>query len=360
MEQFYTQLSEQYLFVEVSKKIKAKKDIIDLSVGDVRLPLPKAICEAGERAAREMGNGDQFRGYPPERGYDFMRRAVKEYYGDRVALCEDEIFISDGIKSELSMFLDLFLGAKVILQAPTYPAYLEANILKGNKIEFCSSPPDHAVDLVILCSPHNPTGEVMTLTQLKEWVDYCLRCGATLVFDAAYEAFAAEGEVKSVFEAEGARECAVEMCSLSKTAGFTGLRCGYTVICKENRLNSAWRRVKSCTSNGVSYITQRMAECALTSALDGIRANVDYYLKNARIIMEALYGMEFSGGSSSPYIWLRCGADGFDRLLDCGVGVTPGIGFGEAGKEYVRINSFCLRSEAIEAAKRLKSFAQTH
>lgn len=358
MEMYYDKLPKEYLFVEVGKKIRERKDVIDLSIGDVRLPLPKAVCEAGAVAARELASVDSFRGYPPESGFVFLLEAVKGYYAGRAELQTDEIFVSDGIKSELNMFLDLFCGAKVILPTPTYPAYVEANILKGNEIKYCSAPPAEKADLVILCSPDNPTGKVITKAELCEWVRYCRRNNATLIFDAAYEAFA-DGAVRSIFEVDGARECAVEMCSLSKTAGFTGLRCGYTVICKENRLNPVWRRVKSCKCNGVSYVTQRMAECALTSALPEIRANISYYKKNAEILLDALDGADKCGGIFSPYIWLRCGEGGFERLLSFGVGVTPGVGFGEAGREYVRINSFCFRSEAIEAGKRLKDFVKS-
>lgn len=359
MNENYLKLRDQYLFVEVKKKIRERDDVIDLSVGDVRLPLPKAVCEAGIKAATELNHIESFRGYPPENGYDFLRQAVVSYYKGRVSLYEDEVFVSDGIKSDMNMFLDLFSGAKVILRSPTYPAYIEANTLKGNEIVFCDEPPATPADLVILCSPDNPTGVTMPRAELENWLRYCHKVGATLIFDAAYESFAASTSVRSIFELDGARDCAVEFCSLSKTAGFTGVRCGYTVICKENKLARIWKRVKACTTNGVSYVTQRMAECALTSALKEVRANTHYYLTNAEILRSALDDAEFCGGEESPYIWLRSGIGGFERLLEFGVGATPGLGFGETGREFVRLNSFCLRSDAIEAAKRLKKFVRS-
>ncbi len=350
----YFKLSEQYLFAEVSKKIRERVGAINLSVGDVRLPLPPSVVEAGVRAAKELGCGATFKGYPPEAGYDFFLQAVVGYYDGRVKFKESEVFVSDGIKSELSAFLSVFKG-KIVLSSPTYPAYIETNTILGNEIIYSDCPPSEHVDLVLLCSPANPTGEILTKEQLCGWVEYCRREKAILIFDAAYEAFSSG--IRSIFEIDGARECAVEFCSLSKTAGFTGVRCGYTVICNENPLNAVWRRVKACLDNGVSYITQRMAECALTGAIDKIKANIRYYQENGSILAKAL-SVPYNG---SPYIWYRAGENAFERLLnDYSVGVTPGVGFGKAGRDYVRINSFCFRSEAVEAAKRLKSFSEVN
>ncbi len=356
-----SELKEQYLFSEIGRIIKSRNDVINLSIGDVSLPLPKAVVEAGKRAASELSEKATFRGYPPESGYDFFKDAVKKYYSKKgTEIDESEIFASDGIKSDMSVFLNVLSRGKTLLPSPSYPAYVEANILRGNEIEFYDGIPYKSkADIIVICSPDNPTGRAMSRDELKEWVDYAKATGALIFYDAAYEAFVKSGAPRSIFEIEGARECAVEFCSMSKTAGFTGVRCGYTVVPKECGLNKIWSRAKSCLSNGVSYISQRMAQCALTYAYDDIMANVNYYVENARIMSNALKGAQKVGGTDSPYIWLKCGDSyaEFYKLLDIyKLGVTPGIGFGERGREYVRINSFCSREDALRAAEGLKRY----
>ncbi len=354
-----SELKEQYLFSEIGKIIKSRSDVINLSIGDVSLPLPEKVVQAGIKAASELSDKATFRGYPPEDGYDFFKAAVKKYYmrrGTRVE--EDEIFASDGIKSDMSVFLNVFGRGKALLPSPSYPAYIEANTVMGNEIEFYDGIPyGKKADIIVICSPDNPTGRAKDRGELAEWVDYARKTKAVILYDAAYEAFIRSGAPRSIYEIEGARECAVEFCSLSKTAGFTGVRCGYTVVPKECGLNKAWRRLKSCLSNGVSYISQRMAECALDTAYDETMANISYYLNNASVMAAALSGAEFSGGIDSPYIWLKCGDSlaEFYKLLDMyGLGVTPGVGFGD--KEFVRINAFCSEENAFLAASRLKRY----
>lgn len=355
-------LSSSYLFSQIGKIIEDRKNVIDLSVGDVKLPLPQEVTEAARRAADELCRAETFRGYPPESGYDFFKRAVATYYSRRNLEVDcDEIFVSDGIKSDMNLFLSVLERGKVLLPSPTYPAYAEANIIRGNEVIYYDvTPPDEAADIVVICSPDNPTGRVMTRSELSAWVEYADSAGAVILFDAAYEAFVKDKDaLRSIFEIEGARKCAVEFCSFSKTAGFTGVRCGYTVVPKECGLNDKWRRVKSCCTNGVSYITQRMAECALTTAYDKVVENTAYYLQNASLLLDALEGGEVTGGKNSPYIWLRCGDSykEFFKLLDMyGLGVTPGAGFGKGGEEFVRINSFALRDDIIAAADRLKRY----
>ncbi len=357
----YNKLKKQYLFSEIGKIIRSRHDVIDLSVGDVTLPLPTVVADAGRKAADEMSHVRSFRGYPPESGYDFFKKAIKDYYAARgTQICESEIFASDGIKSDMSVFLNLFSRGKALLPSPSYPAYIDANIIRGNEIEFYDKIPyGKKADIIIICSPDNPTGRAMSADELSEWVTFAKKAGAVILFDAAYEAFVRSGAPRSIFEIDGARECAVEFCSLSKTAGFTGIRCGYTIVPRECGLNDLWRRTKSCLSNGVSYISQRMAECALGAGYKDIAENIAYYSANADILCEALNGAEWQGGVDSPYIWLKCGDSyrEFYKLIDMyGLGVTPGIGFGEEGREYVRINSFCSRENAVLAAERLKRY----
>lgn len=354
-------LNEQYLFAKVGSMIGSASGVINLSIGDVKLPLPHKVVQAGEEAAAELSKAETFRGYPPYGGYDFFKAAVREYYFSRgIDVAEDEIFASDGIKSDLFLMLNALERGTVLLPEPCYPAYVEANVLRGNKIEYYSSfPPIKPADYIVICSPDNPTGRAMNREELALWVDYAIKNGAIILFDAAYEAFVTSGAPRSIFEIAGAETCAVELSSMSKTAGFTGIRCGYTVVPHKSGLNKAWARIKSCLSNGVSYISQRMAACALTSAIENIRANIRYYLNNAMVLTEALKGTEFVGGVDSPYIWLSCGDSygEFHKLLEMyGLGVTPGVGFGEKGENHVRINSFCTYGEAVEAAKRLKRY----
>lgn len=357
----YYKLSEQYLFSRIGRIISQRQGAINLSIGDVSLPLPSEVAEVGARAAMELCVKGTFRGYPPECGYDFLRKAVTGYYKGRgVTVDESEVFISDGIKSDMAMLLQVFNRGKVLLPTPCYPAYIDVCAIFGFDTSFYQSVPgEQKADLIVICSPDNPTGRAKSRAELEEWVRYAKRTGAIILYDAAYEAFVQSGAPRSIYEIEGARECAIELCSLSKTAGFTGLRCGYTVVPVECGLGKVWARLKSSMTNGVSYVTQRMAECALTSALDKIRGNVKQYLDNAALFRSALSGTDFVGGEDCPYIWLRVG-DGkaeFYRFLDeYGLGVTPGHGFGRSGEEYVRINSFCSKENAVVAAQRLRDW----
>ncbi|MBR2970328.1 MAG: aminotransferase class I/II-fold pyridoxal phosphate-dependent enzyme [Clostridia bacterium] len=359
----YYKLSEQYLFSRIGRIISERHGAINLSIGDVSLPLPREVSEAGARAAMELGDKSTFRGYPPECGYDFLRKAVARYYNDRgVTVDQSEVFISDGIKSDMAMFFHVFNRGKVLLPTPCYPAYIDVCAIFGFEVSFYEdAPSEEKADIIVICSPDNPTGRAKSKAELEAWVRYAKRTGAIILYDAAYEAFVQSGAPRSIYEIEGARECAVELCSFSKTAGFTGLRCGYTVVPSECGLGKVWARLKSSLSNGVSYVTQRMAECALTSALDKIRGNVKQYLDNAALFRSALSGADFVGGEDSPYIWLRVG-DGkaeFYRFLDeYNLGVTPGYGFGRNGDGYVRINSFCSKENAIVAAQRLRDWVR--
>lgn len=357
----FNKLSETYLFSQVSRIIRGRSDVINLSVGDARLPLPQVIADAGAKAASELSQAKTFRGYPPESGYDFFKQAVQDYYMRKgVALQKNEIFVSDGIKSDMATFLRVFGKVSVLLPSPCYPAYVDANVLHGNEISYYTDfPPPQRADVIIICSPSNPTGKSLSIAELSKWVDYAKKTESIILYDSAYEAFVSSDAPTSIYCIDGAKDCAVEFCSLSKTAGFTGVRCGYTVVPNECGLNKVYARLKSCLTNGVSYITQAMGACALTNGYEAIVANINYYRRNAAIMLEALGDVECSGGVDSPYIWLRCGDSWkeFHKLLDVyGLGVTPGVGFGQSGSKYVRINAFCYYDEAIEAAKRLKRY----
>lgn len=354
-------LSDQYLFSQISKTIKSKQNVINLSVGDVSLPLPIKVIEAGKTAVDKLKDKKTFKGYPPETGYDFFKQAVKSYYNRiNVDVDENEIFVSDGIKSDMGLFFNVLDKGKVLLPCPSYPAYIEASTIRGNEVVFYSELPDKTdADIIIICSPNNPTGKAMDKDELSGWVKLARKSGALILYDAAYEAYITSNAPKSIFEIDGANECAVEFCSLSKTAGFTGLRCGYTIVPKKCGLNESWRRAKSCLTNGVSFVTQEMACCALTDALPDIKANIKYYMKNAEIFVSALKGAYFTGGVDSPYIWLKVGDSykEFYKLLDTyGLGVTPGAGFGNGGEQFIRINSFCSRQDALIAATQLKEY----
>lgn len=355
-------LSKDYLFTEIGEMIKNRDDVINLSIGDVKLPLPDSVIMAGKKAADELRYGKSFRGYPPESGYEFLKQAVKRYYALRnIEIDMDEIFISDGIKSDMSLFLNLFGKSRVLLPSPSYPAYVEANVIRGNEIYLYNGVTDKQADIIVICSPDNPTGRAMSKDELSEWIKVAKKNKSVIFYDAAYEAFISSDAPRSIFEIDGARDCAVEFCSLSKTAGFTGIRCGYTVVPKECGLSESWKRAKSCLSNGVSYISQRMAECALTTGLNDVIANIMYYKQNARLFTEAMKNAVFTGGVDSPYIWVSCddSRKAFKILLDeYGLAVTPGIGFGSEGEGHLRINCFCTYENALSAAKRLKEYAE--
>ena len=383
----YQNIKETYLFTNVAAKARAyseehpEADVIRLSIGDVTRPLPPVVVEAMVRAAEEMGNAGTFRGYGPEQGYDFLRQEVALYYasfGVRVGV--DEILISDGAKSDLGNILDIFGEDNVALVPdPVYPVYVDTNLMAGRRIiylqgneenGFLPMPHEDMVgDIIYLCSPNNPTGAVYNRAQLKEWVDFANRNDSVILFDAAYEAFVSEGDLpRSVFEIEGARTCAIEFCSLSKTAGFTGTRCGYTVVPDELvrggvQLRRMWLRRQTTKFNGVSYPVQCAAAAALSAeGVAACRENIAYYKENARMIADMLTrrGVVFTGGKNSPYIWMKCPGgmrswEFFDVVLErANVVGTPGAGFGENGEGWFRLTAFGDRDRTATAVERLE------
>ena len=350
--------------------------------GDVTQPLAKCVVQAMRDAAEEMGTKEGFHGYGPEQGYPFLKQAIQGYYAGRgTQIAEDEIFISDGAKSDLANLLGLFdVDNTVLVPDPVYPTYVDDNVTDGRKIIYSRTGqengflgmPDESVkaDIIYICSPNNPTGAAYTRTQLKAWVDYARKNDAIILYDAAYECFISEGELaRSIFEIEGARQCAVEICSFSKIAGFTGTRCGYTVVPKEleregMNLNKLWLRRQTTKFNGVPYVVQRAAAAVFTeSGMAEIQSNLDYYRRNAKVIADALdeCGVWYCGGKNSPYIWLRCPGnmkswEFFDWLLEnCGVVGTPGVGFGECGEGYFRLTAFGDAEKTKLAAERIKT-----
>lgn len=388
----FLNLKENYLFKEISKQVAAYtashpgNKIIKMGIGDVTQPLAPVVTEAMEKAAREMGHKETFRGYEDSgQGYDFLREAVKGYYARRgVALSHDEIFISDGAKSDSGNINDIFDDScTVLVTDPAYPVYVDSNTMGGKTIKYADStsennfaamPPEFPADLVYLCSPNNPTGSVYTKGQLKEWVDYALKNKAIIIFDAAYEAFITDPDLpRSIFEIEGARECAIEICSLSKTAGFTGTRCGYTVIPEElmfyapdgtaYSVRKIWARRQGSKFNGVSYPVQRAAEAVFSEeGLKQCREIIKYYLDNAAIMTKTFekLGISFTGGANSPYIWFKCpdnmgSWEFFHKLLnEAEVVGTPGEGFGKNGEGWFRMTAFGSREKTIEAMERFE------
>ena len=383
----YLELQQSYLFTNVNRRAAAfaaahpDKKVIRLGIGDVTLPLCPAVVDAMSAAVAEMGVKETFRGYGPEQGYDFLKKALQDYYAEKgVTLQEDEIFISDGAKSDLGNILDLFdTDNTVLIPDPVYPVYVDTNIMAGRRIRFQNATaengflplPDESVDadLIYICSPNNPTGAVYDRAGLQQWVNYANRKGAVILFDAAYEAFVNEPELpRSIYEIEGARSCAIEFCSFSKTAGFTGTRCGYTVLPEELQfdgvqLNKLWLRRQTTKFNGVPYVVQRGAAAVFTpEGRAQTAANIAYYRENAAILADALdeLGISYVGGKNSPYIWLQCPGgmkswDFFDLLLEKAAIVgTPGAGFGQNGEGFFRLTAFGDRANTLEAAGRLK------
>lgn len=382
----YLELEDSYLFSTVARKQREyqqahpEKKVIRLSIGDVTLPLAPVVIKAMEDAVKEMGSKATFRGYGPEQGYDFLREAVQAYYqGHGVSLDVDEIFISDGAKSDLGNLLDIFsLDNTVMIPNPVYPVYQDTNIMLGRQVIYAEAGeengflplPDPAVkaDIIYLCSPNNPTGAVYSREQLAAWVDYAKKNDAVIIYDAAYECFIRDDETPhSIFEIEGAKECAIEVCSFSKTAGFTGTRCGYTVVpmalvSDGTPLNHLWLRRQTTKFNGVPYIVQRGAAAVFTE--EGqmqVREAVDYYRENAKIMVDGMkkMGIWFTGGVNSPYIWMKCPGgrtswEFFDYLLEnAGVVGTPGSGFGRNGEGYFRLTAFGDQAETREAMERM-------
>ena len=383
----YAELADSYLFSTVARKAaefqKANPDreVIKLSIGDVTLPLAKCVVEAMHKAVDEMGTAEGFHGYGPEQGYDFLKDAVRDYYaGHGVNLKSGEIFISDGAKSDLANVLGLFdVNNTVLVPDPVYPTYVDDNVSDGRKViyakcdesnNFLPMPdPNVKADIIYICSPSNPTGAVYTPEQLKVWVDHANATGAVILFDAAYECFVSEpGLARSIFEVEGARTCAIEFCSFSKIAGFTGTRCGYTVVPEEleregRSLHQMWLRRQTTKFNGVPYIVQRGAAAVFTeSGMAEIQHNLDYYRRNAQVIGKALEeaGVWFCGGKNSPYLWMKCPGgmtswEFFDYLLEkTGVVGTPGSGFGPCGEGYFRLTAFGNAEKTKIAAELLK------
>lgn len=374
---------ENYLFSEVAKRVAAAKNrqphkkTISLGIGDVTLPLPSCAVRAAVVAAEEMGREASFRGYGPESGYMFLKTAVSEHYGRQgVSISPDEIYITDGAKSTLGSIGDIIGNEKLLVPAPTYPVMpdswlmsgREAVFLPGNRENgFLPSPPEDGGRYVIyLCSPGNPTGAAYTAEGLEKWVNFALSTGSLIVFDAAYSAFSGDGIPRSVFSVKNASECAVEVGSLSKNAGFTGMRCGWLTIPESlSDIASAWNRRQATKFNGVPYIVQRAAEAALTPEGEReCRSLVSYYLGNAAILAKPLkkHGIFFTGGENSPYLFARCPEnagswDFFEHLLDTsGIVCTPGSGFGDCGESWFRLSAFGKRKTVTEAAERLDRF----
>lgn len=395
----FLNVKESYLFSEIAKKVNdysaqnPDKKIIRLGIGDVTLPLVPAVIEALHKAVDEMGAQETFRGYGPEQGYDFLREKIVDYYKKNTIRLElDEVFVSDGAKSDVGNITDLFDKDNVVLVPdPVYPVYVDTNIMNGRKIEFldananngfCPLPEGNTkADIIYLCSPNNPTGACYTKEQLKTWVDYALENDAVILYDAAYEIFVQDESLpRSIYEIDGAKRCAIEFCSLSKTAGFTGTRCGYTIVPKDLKvkvnklkllkidsdvveLNKLWVRRQTTKFNGVPYIVQRGAEAVFTEeGQKQIMESINYYRANAKVIADTMdeIGIKYFGGVNSPYIWLKCpngmkSWEFFDYLLEnINVVGTPGAGFGENGEGYFRLTAFGDKDNTIEAMNRLK------
>ena len=387
MNQHYKELKSSYLFYNISQKTQQYCDehpgthLLKLGIGDVTLPLAGEVIKALHGAVDDQAEKETFSGYMPECGADYFLSAVNSYYQARgVQLAQDEIFVSSGASDELGDILDLFAEDNTaLIMEPAYPAYVDANVMAGHRIVHMPSgrengfvpDPDESIDadLIYICSPNNPTGAVFSREQLKRWVDYANTKGAVILFDAAYECFIEDEAIPhSIFEIEGARTRAIEICSLSKTAGFTGTRCGYTVIPRDLErggmvLHDMWIRNRTTKTNGISCILQKGAAAVFTPAgQKAVRENIMVYKNNAKVLMEALdtCGIWYCGGKNAPYIWMKC-PDGagswefFDRLLqETQIVGTPGEGFGSCGEGYFRLSSFGDAEDTREAAARLK------
>ncbi len=403
----YLKLEAGYLFPEIARRVlefgeanpEAAKRLIRCGIGDVTEPLPRAAIDAMKRAMDELGNRETFRGYGPEQGYEFLRSTIAkhDYRGRNIDIADDEIFISDGSKCDCGYILDI-LGDqnKVAITDPVYPVYVDTNVMAGHSGRvkpdggyegivylscsadngFVSEPPEENVDLIYLCFPNNPTGAVASREQLSRWVDYAREHEALLLFDAAYEAYISQPDIPhSIFEIPGARECAVELRSFSKSGGFTGVRCGFTVMpksllgrtenCRRLPLHQLWHRRWSTKANSVSYPVQRGAEALYTSqGREQVRALIDHYMGNAKILRDAVakIGMKVFGGINAPYLWVKTPAgltswEIFDLMLrDLNVVITPGSGFGAQGEGYFRVSAFNSRENAEEVARRLTKF----
>lgn len=400
----YLKLPGSYLFSEIARRINQFKqenpsaDIIRLGIGDVTRPLSPAVIEAMKAAVEEMGHAETFRGYGPEQGYEFLSQAIidHDFTPRGVKLSTDEVFISDGAKSDTANFQELFgINNTIAVSDPVYPVYVDTNVMAGRtgfpneqgqfeKLVYlpCTEEngmkpalPQTRVDMIYLCFPNNPTGMTLSREELKQWVDYARENKSILLFDAAYESFIREENVPhSIFEIEGAREVAVEFRSFSKTAGFTGTRCGYTIVPKEvmvydtkgeaHSLNSLWLRRQTTKFNGVSYPVQAAAAAVFTEAgQKQVKETIDYYMENARIIRDGLQkaGYKVFGGINAPYIWMKTpdnmgSWEFFDKLIkEANVVGTPGAGFGANGEGYFRLTAFGTRENTEKAIERIKS-----
>lgn len=398
----YSKLPGSYLFSEIARRTEAFAaahpdiDLIRMGIGDVTRPLVPAVTEAMHRAVDDLAAAETFHGYGPEQGYGFLREAIarEDFAARGVDIDADEIFVSDGAKSDCGNIGDIFSVDNVIAVCdPVYPVYVDSNAMAGRagdydegaqrwtnivympttaENDFCPALPEVPVDIIYLCSPNNPTGTVLDFAQLKRWVDYANECGAVIMFDAAYERFIVdEGVPHSIYEVPGAKTCAIEFRSFSKTAGFTGARCGYTVVPRElvrdgQSLRDLWNRRQCTKFNGASYVIQRGAAAVYTP--EGARQvdeTIDYYRANARLIKEGLEeaGYTVYGAVNSPYIWCKTPEgesswEFFDRLLnEAGIITTPGAGFGPAGEGYIRLTAFGERADAERAMERIRRLA---
>ena len=391
----YLNLGQRYLFARVAAKVAAFSQanpgarIIRMGIGDVTRPLAPAVIEAMHKAVEDCARAETFRGYGPEPGYDFLREAIvaNDYAG--LGVKTSEIFVSDGAKSDTGNIGDIFSGDNVIgITDPVYPVYVDTNTMAGRRIVlipcnpgngFTGDIPDEKLDIVYLCYPNNPTGAVISKEKLKAWVDYALRNNSIIFYDAAYEAFIRDPRIPhSIYEIEGAKRCAIEFRSFSKTAGFTGTRCAFTVVPeeltalsadgREISLNGLWDRRQSCKFNGASYISQRGAEAVYSpEGKKQVKETIDSYLETAALIRGSLQkaGLEPTGGENSPYIWARTPGgmpswDFFDLLLArTGIVVTPGEGFGPSGEGFFRVTAFSGKDDAAEAMEKLSALIQT-
>ena len=392
----FQNLSDSYLFPEVGRRVRSFQQshpdakVIRMDIGDVTLPIIRPVADAMRKAVEEMTLSQTFHGYGPEQGYDFLRSAIAEndYRKRGMDIHEDEIFVSDGAKCDIGNLTDI-IGTECVagIPDPVYPVYVDSNVMAGRTVKSgkivyirCDSAndykpllPESKVDVIYLCSPNNPTGSVLNREDLTQWVDYARRNGSIIIFDSAYEAFITDPTLpKSIYEIEGAKEVAIEVRSFSKTAGFTGLRCGYTVVPETLMakfadgtpvaLRKLWLRRQTTKFNGASYIIQRGAEAIYTSeGMAELKANIDYYLQNATLLKEGLRksGIHSVGGQNSPYVWFKS-PDGigswemFELLLEnCHISSTPGIGFGEGGEGCIRLTGFNSRENTLEAVKLL-------
>lgn len=401
----YFKLKSGYLFPEIARRVRAFSDahpelsgaLIRCGIGDVTEPLPGAAIQAMHQAVDELGHRDTFRGYGPEQGYEFLRNAIAEndYRAHGIDVVDDEIFVSDGSKCDCGNILDIFSHQnRIAVVDPVYPVYVDTNVMAGHTgpadqfgtfsglvylpctkaNNFVPEIPKQPVDLIYLCFPNNPTGSVATREQLEVWVDYALGVGAVILYDAAYEAYITDPAIPhSIFEIPGARECAIEFRSFSKNGGFTGVRCGFTVLPKsltavtsggqKKALHPLWSRRFSTKFNGVSYPVQRGAEAIYSENGRGqVRALISHYLGNAGILADSLRstGLEVFGGRNAPYLWVAAPAgysswQVFDKILrDIQVVITPGAGFGAQGEGYFRVSAFNSRPNAQEAARRFQ------